>query len=296
MIDVILSRYKKLKTREKILTIVFTAVIATSLYHRFLYKPLTGDVATYEFQVQKLTTRLNELNAQYPELNKQQEKIKLAARGNEEISKKIIEIEKKLPSARDASRLTAELTRLAKGLELVSVQQKIDKGELYSRIFVELRFNAPFNAIVDYTDRIEGISPFFKVEELNISEPTGKSKGPGLQSTLLVSCLLREADHPGLSLDEGIKEVEIPKEAVSKARDIFASQARPAVTVKAKERRKLDFKLEGITFSLVAPTAIINDDVVRVGSEIDGFKVKEIGPNNVILTDGTEEFSLTMEK
>lgn len=296
MIDIIRVRYKKLKTREKILVIVFSVAIAASMYHRFLYKPLTRDVSTHKFQIQKLSTRLDELNTQYPKLDKQREKIELAAQANEAIMKRIADIEKNIPSVKDASRLTAELTRLASGLELASVQQKIDKGDLYSRIFIELKFSAPFNVIVDYTDRIEAVSPFLKVEELSISEPAGKAKVPGLQATLLVSSLLMETPSSNLSLGEGMKEADTPKRTVSEIRNIFASKARPVVTVAAKERRKIDFKLQGITYSAFAPTAIINDDVVNVGSVIEGYKVKEILPDSVTLADETEEFSLTMEE
>lgn len=296
MIDIIRVRYKKLKTKEKILVIVFSVAIAASMYHRFLYKPLTRDVSTYKFQIQKLSTRLDELNTQYPKLDKQREKIELAAQANEAIMKRITDTEKNIPSVKDASRLTAELTRLASGLELASVQQKIDKGDLYSRIFIELKFSAPFNVIVDYTDRIEAVSPFLKVEELSISEPTGKAKGPGLQATLLVSSLLMDTPSSNLRLGEGMKEVDTSKRTAPEIRDIFTSKARPVVAVAAKERRKIDFKLQGITYSAFAPTAIINDNVVNVGSVIDGYKVKEILPHSVILADETEEFSLTMEE
>ena len=290
MLNVILSYYKKLKPREKILAIFFTVVIVVSLYYRFLYKPLTRNVVTYRFQIQKLTARLDELSAELPRVDEQKENLRLLATENGGILNKISEIEKKLPNKKDASLLTGELTRLAKGIELVSVQQKIDEGEEYSRIFVEIRFNAPYQEVVNYIDRIEAVSPFLKIEEMEISEPKGKLKGPGVSARLLLSCLLGEAPVSEWLRGERLREIK-KKETPSVARDIFVSKFRPVTVV-----RKKDLKLEGITYNPQNPTAIINDNVLRVGSEIDGFKVKEILPDTVILTDGIEELLLTLER
>lgn len=289
MVNVILSYYKKLKPREKILAILFIVIITAGLYYRFFYKPLMRNALTYKFQIQKLTARLDELNAEFPGIEEQRENLRLLATENGGILNKISEIEKKLPDKKDASLLTGELTRLAKGIELVSVQQKIDEGEEYSRIFVEIRFNAPYQEVVNYIDRIEAVSPFLKIEEMEISEPKGKLKGSGVSARLLLSCLLGEAPVSEWLRDERLREIK--KETPSVVRDIFVPKFRPVTVV-----RKTDLKLEGITYNPQNPTAIINDNVLRVGSEIDGFKVKEILPDTVILTDGIEEFLLTLER
>ena len=284
MIKTILLSYQKLKTRERILTIVFITVIAVTICYRLLYKPLTANVVTYKFQIQKLTTRLNELSTQLPQVDEQKENLQSLSLENEEILSKIAEMEKKLPNRKDASRLTAELTRLTEGVELIAVEQKIDEGEVYSRIFVELTSNASYNEIVNYIGRIEGVSPFLKIEEMEISEPKGKLKGRGISVRLLLSCLLGE-----MPVSEWLRSEEI--KTPSEVRDIFVSKFRPVAT-----ERKTDLKLEGITYNPQRPTAIIDDNVVRSGSEIGGFKVKEILPDTVILTDGTEDISLTIER
>jgi Tfp pilus assembly protein PilO len=290
MANAILSYYKKLKTREKILTILFMVIIVGSLYYRFLYKPLASNASTHKFQIQKLMTRMDKLNAELPRIDEQKENLRLLTAENEETLNKIGEIEKKLPGKKDASRLIGELTRLAKEFELVSIQQKVDEGEKYSRVFVELTFSVPYKEVVNYIDRIEGISPFLKIEEMEISEPKGKLKGPGVSVRILLSCLLGEAPVSEWFRSEKLGEIE-KREPPSVTRDIFVPKSRPV-----QMARETDLKLEGITYSPQNPTAIINDNVLRVGSEIDGYKVKKILPDTVILTDSIEELSLTLER
>ena len=286
MIDAILARYKKLKAREKTLTLLFIAVIVIVFYHRLFYKPVTADIATYKFQVQKLRTRLDEITAELPPIDRQEDDIRRAALESEKILSDIAEIEKRLPSRKDASYLIAEVARLAEGVELISVQQKVEEGDVYSRIFIELTSGASYNEVVDYIDRLETISPFLKIEEMRISEPKGRVKGPGVSAHLLLSCLLSETPISEWSPGGEIES----EEAQALLRDIFVSKSRP-VTAK----RKTDLKLEGIIYEPNTPTAIINDTVVRVGSEIAGFKVKEILPGTVIVADDLEEHSLSLD-
>jgi len=290
MLDGIIGQYKKLKTREKILAVLFITAIACILYHRLLYKPLTKEAATYEFQVQKLNGRLDELKAQFPALEEQRESIRKAESESERVTEEIIAIDKTIPSGGDASRLISEITRQASGFELSSVQQKMDEGNLYSRIYIELEFNTSFDNAVNFIKRVEGVSPFLKIEEISISEPTAKSKGRGLATSMLLSCLLREDTEIRWAPEKETDEAE-----AIEVRNIFASMAKPAVIDK-KKKRKVDLELEGITYTAWSPTAIINDDVVRVGMYVGGYQVKEIGPNTVILTDGTEEITLMMER
>ncbi len=288
MLNNILSYYKKLKLREKILVILFTTVIIATLYYRLLYRPLVKNTDTYKFQIQKLTTRLDEINIQFPPIEERKKTLQELLLENENIVNQIDDIEKKLPNRKDASRLTAELTRLTEELELVSAQQKIDEGELYSRIYVELTFNAPFREIVNYLDRIEGISPFLKIEEMDISESKGKLTGEGISTRLLFSCLLGETP---VSEWLRVKEKEGIKASVLEVRDIFVSKFRPVTKI-----RKMDFKLDGITYHPAGSTAIIDDNVVRVGSEVGGYKVKEIQLDTVVLTDGIGDFELNIER
>lgn len=55
-------------------------------------------------------------------------------------------------------------------------------------------------------------------------------------------------------------------------------------------------KLMGITASdKTKAMAVMNDEIVRVGSKIGKFRVLKINPKSVVVTDGTENYTLKME-
>ena len=56
------------------------------------------------------------------------------------------------------------------------------------------------------------------------------------------------------------------------------------------------FVLNGIIWSDVKPRAMIGNTMVVKGDTIDGNKVIDIRPGKVILSDGTKNFELEMEK
>ena len=52
------------------------------------------------------------------------------------------------------------------------------------------------------------------------------------------------------------------------------------------------FALSGILWDTQQPIAIINGQMLRVGEELDGYRVAEIGQDHVSLTDGTHTYQL----
>lgn len=292
MLDTILNQYKRLKTRERILAVAFVVVISVVFYHRFVYKPLKKNIDTYKFQIQKISTRLDELKYQFPKLDEKKEGLRKQEAENLRIINRISDMEKIIPAKQDTSRLISEITRKATGFELASIQQRMDEGDIYSRLYIELAFNAQYKELINFIDGIGAVSPFLKVEEMSISEDTGKSKKGGLAASILLSCLLQEE-----KVTDWISSNKTAGGAISiDARDIFKSSAKPVVVDKTKEKERAAIKLEGITYTTWSQTAIINDNVVRIGSEVDGYKVKDIGPYAVTLTDGVEDITLTIER
>lgn len=52
--------------------------------------------------------------------------------------------------------------------------------------------------------------------------------------------------------------------------------------------------LNGIAWDEKSPVAVVNDDVVRVGDNVDGNRIVAIEPNKVVFNDGTDNFELTL--
>lgn len=58
------------------------------------------------------------------------------------------------------------------------------------------------------------------------------------------------------------------------------------------EAKALDLKLTGILWDEDNPQAIINDEIREIGQKVGKFKIIEILPEEVIVSDGTEKFEL----
>lgn len=72
-------------------------------------------------------------------------------------------------------------------------------------------------------------------------------------------------------------------------RDPFSKQ--PIVTSDSSQA----LHLSGILWDEANPTAVINDEIVAVGSEIEGRRVTEITKNRVILEDGAQYIELILK-
>ncbi len=285
MIEKLTETFKGLGKREKIFVIALSSILIISIYYNLFYKPLSRNTKNFVFQSERLKTRLEELKGRYPELYEKEARVKELNAGCEKLLKEIVDLENKLPSKSSTSALIGEFTRLAKDVKIESIRQKIDEGEEYSRIFIELRFDAPYKRTVHYLRGVETISPFLVVEELEIAEPSRRKKKKATFARIVVSSLLGD-----VPFSEQLKAKEIDETSLE-FRDIFVSKARPAVLDK-----KLDVKLEGITYNAVSPTAILDGEVVREDSAVKGFTVKKILPETVVLTDGIQDYVLNVER
>ncbi len=286
MIKSIFAYYKRLKKREKTLVVTFLSVVVVSMSYQIIYKPLAGNLGASLFQIEKLKTRLEEVKITSPKIDGKKARVQELKAESSQLLHEIEELENKLPSRSKASGLVGELTRLTKGMKPESIRQKIDTGKEHSRLFVELKFDAPYKEIIDYIKEIETISPFLKVEELEISTLRKRKKKSGTSARLVVSSLLGE-----VPFSEQLKAKESSDDKTFEFRDIFVSKARPTSAVP-----KTDMKLEGITYSSDVSTSIINGRVVKEDSVIGGLTVKRILPDVVVLTDGIEDYILNMER
>ncbi|UCD55129.1 MAG: type 4a pilus biogenesis protein PilO [Candidatus Omnitrophota bacterium] len=277
MIKSISAYYRRLKKREKTLVVTFLSVAVAGMSYQAIYKPLADNLRASLFQLEKLETRLEEARIASPKVDKKRANVRELKSDSDRLLREIEKLENKLPSRRATSNLISELTRLAKGMKLNSIRQKIAKGKEYPRLFVELKFDAPYKEAVNYIKEIEAISPFLKVEEMEISATSAR---------LVISSLLGETP-----FSEQLKAKETSYDKIFEFRDVFASEAMP---ISAAPKAKV--KLEGITYSNDISTSIINGRVVKEGSVIGGLTVKRILPDMVALTDGIKEYLLSIER
>lgn len=276
----------KLKPREKLIVAGLAVVVVFSTYMKMVHEPFSKKVESSKMRIKRAESQLAELKINTPFVDIQKQKIKSLNVECERLTGQISEIEKKLPSNRETSQLIGEFTRLAKEAKLVSIRQKTTAEGGYSRVFIEVKLNASYPNAINYIGKVESISPFIRVEEVDINESSGKSiEDGGAPVRVVFSSLLGDS-----SIFEVLRANDKMEDLPVK-RDILVSTSKPVVALSEKE-----FRLEGITYNDAFPTAIINGDVVRVDSDIKGYKVKKIGENSVILTNSIEDFVLKLNK
>lgn len=255
-----------------------------ALYVKFVDKPISQRVESYKAQIRRSEAQLRDLEVKRPQDVELNEKIKILKEDEMNLTNQISEIEKSIPSRLYTSQLVGELTSLAVKVKLESIKQNIAKEQNYSRIFLEVKFYGTFTDAVSYVSSIESISPFIRVEEMEILEPVEKTvELGGAPMKLVISCLLTDsAQMPPLKASSTA--------GLEVKRDILVSSSKPA-----SEMNDEKFILEGVTFDPKNPTAIINGDVFQVNSEIGGYKVKKILADGVILSDGVEDHMLSLK-
>jgi hypothetical protein len=240
-------------------------------------------VAEYKSQTRRSEAQLRDLETKQPQDMELAMKIRGLEEGEAKLTQDIEELEKMVPSRLYTAQLVGELTRLAQEVKLESIKQRVVKEQTYSRIILEVKFYSTYLDAVSYLASVESISPFIKVEEMEILEPAGKATElGGAPVKLVISCLLTDSASVAILKASPVQNLNVK-------RDILASSARPAETLSDSK-----FNLEGITFDLHNPTAIINGDVFQVNSELGGYKVKQILADSVVLNDGVEDHMLSL--
>ena len=277
---------KKLKPREKLVIAGLAVVILFSVYAKLIHEPFAKKAQSSKMRIKKAESQLAELKVKYPPADIQREKIKSLSVECEHLTDQVSRVEKKLPSGKETSQLIGEFTRLAKEAKLISIRQKTAPENGYNRIYIEVKLNSSYPNAINYVGRVESISPFIRVEEVEINESTGKTIDEGGAPVRIVfSSLLGES-----SIFEVLKANDEAGNVTVK-RDILISSAKPVQSLNEKE-----FKLEGITFNASTPTAIMNGDVVRVDSDVKGYKVKKILEDSIVLTNDIEDFVIKMNR
>lgn len=287
------ERFKNLAPGQKRLFIALGIVLLCVLYFNLFLKPNIIKFSSLKKQQSEAAGQLKALSAGIPDIEKIKKGLISLREDIAGLKNNSRETESKLLNNLDAARLLSELMKCAQGLKIdfISVKQKIeeDKGG-YSRFFAELKFAAPYEQALRYIARAEGISPFAKVEEIDLGRPKAAGKEQ-VAVTLTIGALLSSASGTQGQVNPcGTGE---PVIKLSSARDPFA----PSIKLE-QVSKKITLKLAGITYRGLkgASTAIINDTVLKVGDKVEGCTVEKITNDSVTVDNGTSIDTLTVER
>ncbi len=290
--DIFNNGFKNLSPRNRRRVIILGAVILCWVYFSVFLKPGINRVSELKKQSRQARKQLDSLVGQFPDPQKARAQLKDFNKELIDIKTRTKQIEGGLLSASSAPALLKELIKDAQGkkIDFQTVKQTIEPDKSgFSKLSIELEFDATYRDMLIYLAAIEGVSNFVKIEGIDLVQ--SKSDPANLVSvSLKLSALLSPGSQGGggLSLSAGQEP---------RAIELKRSPLTPSIKIgRAKEMKGI--KITGITYRKAAgaSSAIINDTVVKEGDEIEGYKVVSISPESVVISDGSESETLTVER
>ncbi len=283
---------KKISSREQTGMVLLGAALLVFLYFNVVYRPAERKIHDFHQEVIKMEKQMKNLRQKDPIVQEQQGRILAAQKQVEVLRQQIEGFEKDIPAAIDAQVMIQEISKMVPPSKLASIRQKTVLEDPYQRIFFEMMLRGTFPEILDVLWKIESISPQIQVESIDIQEDkSGKAEETalGMPVKLVVSSLLKQNGVGG-----GFKALT-PKPGAFEAskRDILVPEGGSGRKV---PKKKINLKVEGITYNGDDSVAIINGNVYQEGGEVEGMMIKEILQNEVILADDISEYHLRISQ
>ena len=282
------TRWSRLAPRERVGLVAFIVVALGFVGYRFLLKPWslrTGKTSaerkTLQQQVTKLQDSLIAMEQERQDVQQQREE---AAKLKDEVDN----LERQILASDELGQLLGHLAKQGQGLGITfeSMAQEVDESGERPEVKIDLVFASPYAALASYFRRIEELSPYLTITDFEVSEP---AEGPSDAQEVKAS--LRTPLRPAGSGASTLAKNPPTPEPIVIARSPFHEVAKhvPLVDVEA-------LQLTGITFRGEASTAIINDEVVRVGDKVKELQITKILPDQVIVSDGSESHAIPLNK
>lgn len=294
LIEIFVNWYKKLNSGERRLFFIFTFILLSTFYYTLFLKPALDEVNNIQKQEEANKNQLEVLKSQYPNAAQTKKEIEAMKNNQAALKKKIAGIESKLIGVSQEQQLLTELIKRAQEipLDLESVKEDIKEDkDGFARAYIDLKFASNFKKVVTYLKKIESISPFLKIEKMEL-EQSKKEPLSVIEASVSLSAILslNSVNPSAFSL------IDKAKEAIPGNLDLQPSPFTPKVIL--EKARDKNYKVTGITYRKDAggSTAIINGKIVRKGDKLDEAKVENILPASVIIDNGTEKETLQLER
>ena len=274
-----------LNKREKIILVVSLRFAFFVLYAHRGYRPNSIKLRAVKKESGDLKNKITTLNFEFADLDEMRAQLVQEKNIYKEAETKLRGKEDKLFSRAQLGSLLRKITQSAAShnLDFISITpQKSPEGELYTRFPVELKLSSPYSGFLKYLKELEGISDILKVRRLDIS----MDKKVSINPVVLIELSTVLSDRP-------------PSRKAKKVISISSSAQPflpPDVVVKKTDTALSGVRLNGILSKGEEPTAIINNQVVGIGSKIGKRSVLEIHEDSVILQEGEARYTLTIER
>ena len=283
--DLILKRFRTLQTRVQNLILILGVVIIFSALVNVIYKPQQSALLKLKQEASSLNNRVKELKARIPDIEKERRELQSLQESVHALKEELGILETKLPAQGSLPQLLGELVRQSAGgnVDFTSIKPSVPKEEnAYSRLNLEMQFEANYGGLMNYLYRLENLSQFISTESLVVSESSQGAMAP-LNISMVLTTLLGD-DHSRkqlLSAETVVPFVEVKKNP-------FMSLARPS----SDDKKENEFRLSGILNRGPQSSAIINDAIYKIGDRLGEATVQDILPEGVVLKRNNEEIIL----
>lgn len=251
---------------------------------------------------EEANNRLIELEAQRPNLQERQKKIREHQAQLGSTFQELEKMEEGLLYRQDQDllleRIVADRKRFK--LEINSVEPLKEKAaaakaeakekkgaapdSFYRRLFVQVDAFAPFEDLIHYLHSLENQGPYQRVQAVKVKMEKSEKALP--RSAILLEVLL--ADTPTRRQEMREKVFALVEDRTAReVKDPFLAAERPR-----EEKEAAGMELSGIFGDGQRLTALIDGNTVQVGDTVQDKRVVEIRPDRVILEKGKERYFL----
>jgi Tfp pilus assembly protein PilO len=273
---------RKVNLREKILVSALLITITGSVYFQVVFKRWRKEHNFFIKQRDKLSRRLEELKNNLPDIEESRERIDKIKKDTELLKEKVKMREKELPGSMYIPVILERVTTLADEVTIQSLNQRVEEYPPYTKLFIEVKCVGSLPAIINYLYRVESLGKFITLEKLEIFSDSSV-KGNNLACEFLIGVIMGKANY-ALVIPDKIS----PPFSVRK--DVFT------YTPQSANSGIIGMQIEGITYNKTNPVVIINGEVLRLGSLINGFEVVNILPDRVILNKMGKEYIIKQNR
>lgn len=280
--------WNRLSHREQRAAVIFTVVAVVASGYRLAYKPWslrsnksTAERRSLQQHVEKLQDSLSSLEQERQTVLRQRDETLKA-------KNQVQGLERQMVSSEELGQLLGHIAQQGQGLPLnfESMSQDVDETGERPEVKISLAFSASYSGFANFLRRIEHLSTYLNVIDFEVAERKEGSRD-AQQVKISLRTPLRTPGSPGTA---PTAPQTLP-EPVEISRSPFNEQARPVEAVNLEA-----LHLTGITWQNDSSTAIINDEVVRIGDRVKDMQITDILPDMVILSDGTESHAIPLNQ
>lgn len=286
----LVKQFSQLDRRQKLLRLFLILAVCFAIYYNLIYKTQAVALRKSKSQLSELNRNLAKLNAQFPNVDIETRKLEKARKSFEALKSQLASVEQELPTESTVPQLLDGLVRQAQGysIDFTSIRPKpVKEKREYFEQDIEIKFNTTYADFANYINRLESPSKFLRATSIMMENIKGAFSG-GIDVTLTLTTLLGGET----TAAKEIKEELAPVAALDIERSPFVSEYLPSVPGAKNEA----YRLTGIVASGSQPTAIINDDVYKIGDVIDNKVVSKILSDMVVLSHGKEKIILNLRR